>query len=206
MPLSSSPQSSPEHFNSDNTSILEEVAPVQGIIEVLPFDRRVRSLFLTINKWPTPDQFKSMKVLDLGCGSDIPFGRLGISMVFPPIFCRQMHQLGAKTVGVDVRPPNTSSVEHEPWQFHQAYLYNGSELTMFEQFEFDIVHTDAFLPFGEYPHPGVNVDEIGIIKRAFELLKIGGILKIDDNMYKKIYCHDTESFVAEIIQGKPLPI
>lgn len=79
------------------------------------------------------ENIKGKRILDLGCGSN---SSQADGETFEPWFCRALHKLGAKPVGIDIGDLNAEEFEH-----YQVDLSKSGVLNFLPDNSFDGVYT-----------------------------------------------------------------
>ncbi|MFA5829142.1 MAG: class I SAM-dependent methyltransferase [Candidatus Gracilibacteria bacterium] len=164
------------------------------------------------------EMLRSLSVIDLGCGNEYEAQELARcasqSHQFQPWLCRALHALGVDVTGVDYRyPKRVNGKRTEDWKFLQANLKEPNALSGIASNSADIIYSNSVFQFGGNKAPSLeaygdkeNQDiEDEIFQQALRILKHGGRLNIDMNVYEKSLAPDGLYFHFKWIKGKPLP-
>jgi SAM-dependent methyltransferase len=152
----------------------------------------------------TPEAFKELEILDIGCGSEYYTTFIGSS--YPPNLCRRLQKTGASITGVDKRFPNKDGRD-EGWKFHKLDLLEEDVLTeTFPKNSFDIItanmilgHTDSSCSapgftsgFRDPDFPHYIRLEDQIFNQVIQILRPNGLFMLNhgESIYQKVLGKD----------------
>lgn len=194
---------------------------LESILNLIPPEKsdgtftyiQLKKFFQSFDGPVSLEMLKSLSVIDLGCGA---IGGEGC-YDFEPWLCRALHALGVDVTGVDSYYPkfypDANGKFTEDWKFLQANLKEPNALSGIASNSADIICSNSVFQFGGNKAPSLNAYgdkenqdiEDEIFQQALRILKHGGRLNIDMNVYEKSLHPDGLYFHFKRIKGKPLP-
>lgn len=163
-------------------------------------------------------ELQKLKMLDLGCGSDLTTDGTMRDNSFSPTLCRVFHKLGIEITGVNILPPSLDTEgnpQTEEWPFVQLDLRFQNALGVFEDNSHDVITTTNFIAHGQECATSPTLErqctdtqqlkniEDEIFDQALRILKPGGIFIVNrTSVYKKVQIGDQPYFEFKKISEK----